>query len=429
MIDVCLIYLPKPFLRDPDAQAPLGLMYLAASLESRNRTVTIENYAPFNDAEAINHLPPAKLYGITVTSLEVLQANRFSGKIKRKYPDAKIVLGGPGVYATEYINFNVIDSACFGDGEYTIHDILHDAENNTLKQKYFGEIVENLDSLPLPSRHLLKDKQGGKIFAYGKNYTGEDASTIIVSSRGCAFQCAFCSAPRLTHNKKLRFRSPEEVAREMRHVKNTYGIKQFRFSDDMFTATKKRTLELCDAIGPENVYWRISCRVKPLDSEMLDAMYQAGCRELSFGIESFDDNVLSGLHKKSTSIDNINALELSAKHGFSTRILLMIRTPFQTPETIEHNKYWLSHVPFSIIACTAFIPIPGCDIWYNPDKYNIEILNRDLDLYNFYMYGRGGRRTIDPIIKIKSRDLYEFHRESEDFRDWLETDLKKINKG
>lgn len=430
MIDVILIYLPKPFLKQPDAQAPLGLMYIAASLEKHGKTVQIKNYASYSNEEAIENLPPAKLYGITATSLEIPQAGRFARMMKNKYIDAKIVVGGPGVYAFEgtgSINREGIDSAFYGEGEYAILDVLEDAIKDTMKFDYVGEAIEDLDALPFPARHLLKDKLGGNIFAYDSNYM-EGGSTVIISSRGCPFKCAFCSAPRLTHTNKLRFRSPKEVAREMQHVVSTYNIKQFRFSDDMFTAGRKRVFELCEEIGKLDTVWRISCRVKPLDEDMLKAMWDAGCRELSFGIESFDDKVLAGLKKGTTGADNVKALILADKLGFKSRMLFMIRTPFQTPETIKINKYWIQRVPFAIMACTAFVPIPGCDIWYNPDKYNIEILDRDLDKYNFYMFGPEGRVPIEPIIKIKNRNLDEFTKESEEFRDWA-YDFGKVNEG
>jgi len=423
--DVCLIYLPKPYLREPDAQAPLGLMYLASSLERYGKTVTIENYASYSDEKAIEYLPPANLYGITITAMEVLQANRFAKKIRSKFPKANIVVGGPGTICSEYIDFNYIDSVCVGDGEKTIHDIYVDAVTDNMRQLYVGETIQDLDCLEFPARHLLKNKQGGNIFAFGEKYKGND-STIIVSSRGCPFKCSFCTAPAL--NNGVRFRSPKAVAAEMKHVKDNFGISQFRFSDDMFTASKRRVIELCEAIGKEDVYWRISCRVDNLDKEILSLMYQAGCRELSFGIESFDDNVLKGLNKRATAIQNVLALEMSHDLGFKTRMLFMIRTPFQTKETIEINKFFIKRVPHSIIACTGFIPIPGSDIWENPDKYNIEILDRDLDKYNFYMFGPEGRRKLDPIIKIKDRSIEEFHKESEEFRDWLE-EYDRVNKG
>jgi len=416
--DVCLIYLPKPFLKQPDAQAPLGLMYLAAVLEEAGKTVVLKNYASFSDESAIDDLPYASLYGITITGLEVLQANRFSKLIKHKYKNAKICVGGPGTYSDEFIDFNCIDAAVQGDGEEIILKLLDHAKKNQLRQIYITGRVQNLDSLPLPARHLLVDRQGGNIFAHDKIYASGD-STIILSSRGCIMSCAFCSAPKMA-NGKIRCRSPKKVGDEIKHVVDNYGIRQFRFSDDMFTMSRQRVFELCEEIGKHNVFWRISCRVNPLDKDILKSLWDAGCRELSFGIESFDNAVLHGLNKKASSEDNQRALEMSAEHGFSVRVLFMIATPFQTRETININKKYIESTPFSIIACTQFIPIPGCDVWNNPDKYNIEILEKDLDKYNFYMFGPDGRRPIQPIIKIKDRPLDEFLKESEEFRDFLQ---------
>ena len=72
----------------------------------------------------------------------------------------------------------------------------------------------------------------------------------------------------------------------MKEVVKKYNIRQFRFSDDMFTANKNRAIELCKLISQLDVVWRISCRVKPFDIELAQALYDAGCVEISFGIES-----------------------------------------------------------------------------------------------------------------------------------------------
>jgi len=373
----------------------------------------------------IADLPRTFLYGITATSLEIPEANRTAKAIKEKYPDSKIILGGPGSYASDYIDYNFIDSILQGEGEKIIHEILDDVKNKKLRSVYISKPID-VNNNVLPARQLL-DNQGGNIFAYNKNYE-KGGSTVILSSRGCPFKCAFCSAPALTYSKKVRLREPALIRAEIQDVINKYGIKQFRFSDDMFTASKSHVLAVCDAIGDLDIVWRISCRVNPLDEEMLKAMKSAGCRELSFGIESFDDFVLRGLNKKATALENIRALNLAKEYGFKIRILFMIATPFQRPETIDININAIDSVPYDIIACTQFIPIPGCDIWKNPDKYNIEILDKNLDNYNFYMYDKKGRREIQPIIKIKDRPLDEFLKESERFRDFIE-EKGKVNKG
>jgi len=196
----------------------------------------------------------------------------------------------------------------------------------------------------------------------------------------------------------------------------------------MFTSRPRRVYEICELLGSLDIVWRISTRVNPFDKEMAQTMFEAGCKEVSFGVESFDDTVLKVLNKKATAKDNARALEIAKEVGMTTRVLFMIRTPGQTNKTVPTNIQWLSRVPYDIIACTSFVPIPGSDIWINPDKYDIEILNRNLDDYNFYFFGKDGENELKNIIKIKSRSLDEFNAESKAFRDYLK-DTGKLNQG
>jgi magnesium-protoporphyrin IX monomethyl ester (oxidative) cyclase len=229
-------------------------------------------------------------------------------------------------------------------------------------------------------------------------------------------------------NKGVRYRSAQSVYEEIKQVIETYGIRQFRFSDDMFTSRRQRVLEICELIGPLDITWRISTRVNPFDKELAKTMFEAGCREVSFGVESFDDAVLQVLNKKSTAEDNALALEIAKEVGMTTRVLFMIRTPGQTKDTVGTNIRWLNRVPYDIIACTSFVPLPGSDIWINPDNYDIEILNRNLDDYNFYFFGKGGENELKDIIRIKGRSLEELNSESQYFRDYLK-ETGKLNKG
>lgn len=239
---------------------------------------------------------------------------------------------------------------------------------------------------------------------------------------------SFLDLAMLGSNNGVRFRRPENICQEMKLVVQEFGIRQFRFSDDMFLADPKRVLRLCELIGPLDVFWRISTRVKPMSETLYRAMFEAGCKEVSFGVESFDEDVLNTLKKGTTPEDNAHALEVCHKIGLKTRILFMIRTPGQTARTVPRNMGWLKRVPYTIICCTSFVPIPGSDIWHNPDAYNIEILNRNLDDYNFYFFGSRGENEIKNIVKIKDRSLEEFNAESEDFRNYLKS-TDKLNEG
>jgi hypothetical protein len=106
----------------------------------------------------------------------------------------------------------------------------------------------------------------------------------------------------------------------------------------------------------------------------------------------------------------------------------MIRTPGQTARTVPINIEWLKKVPYNILCCTTFVPIPGSDVWNNPDDYGIEILNRNLDDYNFYFFGPEGENELKDIIKIKGRSLEELNEETIYFRDYLKS-TEKLNRG
>lgn len=426
-MNIVLIYLPQPYLKQPEAQFSIGLLYLASILKQNKINVQIKNYSSMSFEEAIFDLPEANIYGITSTSFEINMANRFSFMIKNKYPQSIVGIGGPGTCAEEFIDYKVVDFICQGEGENTILEICNDYKNKNIKKKYVGIPVHNLDSIPFPSRNMIT-KQGGNIFAYNKKYkTGE--STIVLTSRGCPFKCAFCASPFFTKlGQTVRYRSAQNVYEEIKEIIDYYNIREIRISDDMFTSNRERAFQICSLLSKLNIAWRISTRVKPFDKELAKLLYNSGCREISFGIESFDDNVLFLLNKKTTVKDNVEALNICEKIGINTRILLMIRTPGQTLSTIKKNIQWLKRVPYTIVSCTNFVPIPGSDIWYNPDKYNIIILDRNMDHYNFYSFGRKGENELFDIIKIKNRTLKEFNEESIMFKEYLKS-TGKLNLG
>jgi radical SAM superfamily enzyme YgiQ (UPF0313 family) len=92
------------------------------------------------------------------------------------------------------VDWNVTDNSCQGDGENAVIDIVKDFSN--LKKTYIGAKMANLDKVPFPAKGLLKDKLGENIFAYNKNYKAV-GSTVILTGRGCLFNCSFCTAPLL----------------------------------------------------------------------------------------------------------------------------------------------------------------------------------------------------------------------------------------
>jgi anaerobic magnesium-protoporphyrin IX monomethyl ester cyclase len=424
---IAWIYLPHPWLKEPEAQLPLGILYLASVTNQAGFVTYVYNYSGWTFESAINDLTEHDFFAITVTSLEIPMANRFGRAVKKAFPNSKLLIGGPGTITPDFIN-DSFDLIFIGEGEEQIVRILSSIHFLSYPIVHInGTAPKELDKLPFPARGQIQNKLGGNIFAFGKQYTGSQSTTIL-SSRGCPYHCAFCSAPR----SKVRFRDPGWVVAEMLYVYKRYGVSQFRFSDDTFTLDRNRVLQICKGIrnnfNDGEIAWRVSCRVKPIDDIMVSAMVEAGCKEFSFGIESFDQNVLNRLCKGVTVEDNINALKTVHRCGGKARVLFMIRTPGQSPSTVQINIDTLETVPYEIIACTTFAPLPGSAIWDHPNDFGIKILSRNLSEYNFYFYNKEGRNKIKRLFEYNDQDTELIEQQSEEFRTYLES-TGKLNKG
>ena len=199
---IAFIYLPHPWLKNPDAQLPLGILYLAALTKEAGYKTTIYNFSSYGDEDIAQTMEEHSFFAITATSLEIPMANHFGIEIKKLFPKCKLLIGGPGTITPEYID-KCFDLIYIGEAErdftsfldyFPMYRMTHVCENP----------VQNLDSLPFPARELIHGKLGGEIFAFGKHYTGQESTTII-SSRGCPYDCSFCAAPKV----KVRLRDPK----------------------------------------------------------------------------------------------------------------------------------------------------------------------------------------------------------------------------
>ena len=395
-----LINPPHFYLVNPNLRAPLGLLYIAAVLEDLKENVSVVNLSSKQLHEL--ELEEADVYGITCTSIDIKVVEDLSKIIKTKYPKSKVIVGGVGANSLLSENNKYIDCLVVGEAEDIMIHIIDKINNNDLSKTILCPKPQILNSLPFPARHLYE-------YSLPIN---------IISSRGCSWNCSFCSSPYL-YEHKVRFRNAFNIYREIRQLKKEYNTNYFIFEDDMLTIDKERLLCICFALKDLDIRWRAMIRVKPLDKEMLQAMKDAGCDEVAVGVESFDNNVLKALNKGTTVKDNIKALEMIHSVGIKIRLLLMIRTPGQTKETMELNKKYLQTVPYDLLACTMFTPIPLSDIYNNPTKYNIEILDRDPTNYNYSFYNKNGINELKPVFKIKNRSIKEFHNETIEFQNWL----------
>jgi len=396
---IALINPPMPYLVVPDQQAPLGLLYLSAMIKRHRSDVGIEvlNLSGSFVEEAAGSIGEFDVYGYTATCTDYLNVVGMSRLVRARFPKALQIIGGPhATLSNDEEMTRVFDSIFVGEAEHEILRFIDDFEMKRTRRFYFGEPGLDLDFLPFPDREALGKNQGGKVMV-----SQEGQSTVIMGSRGCPFNCAFCASNALW-TRNVRWRSVENLVEEIRHVINVHGVKTFRFSDDNMTSNKKRLLDFCDRVKDLGIRWRMSVRVDSLDDEVLKAVREAGCADVNLGVESFDPDVLVAMNKMVSPEDSIDAIQRVASHGINARLLMMISTPGETHwNTVKKNILCLEKLgdKFTIISLKTLVPFPGTDIWNDPKKYGVEIIDRNLRSFNYFMYEKGpdGKPVETPI--------------------------------
>lgn len=420
---LCCVAAPHSYLVNPTAQAPLGLLYVAAAAREMGGAdvsfVDLRAQQPEGgDWFAALELPEADIYGITGTCLDVRMVNMVARSIKARDRGARVVVGGPLSLSRELVDPDV-DSVVHGEGEYAILDVLRDWPR--LERDYFAERITELDSLPMPARDLLGGDLGGDVFAGGKEYFA-GGSTVLSTSRGCPSACHFCASVNIW-KRRVYYRSAASVAAEIDHVVDRYGVRQLRFSDDNLTCNRPRLEELCGVLLGKRIAWRCSIRVKPNDVEMFKMMKAAGCTEVCFGVESGDQNVLYALNKGTTVENNRIAIENAHTAGLDVRLLMMCGCPGETVRTVDRNVEFLESVAgkYDALALMNFAPLPGTRVASHPSECGCELLEDDIDKFNVVFYGPDGEHKWENLVRPVGLTVEQLSANKERMRQYVKS--------
>ena len=402
--DLCLINPPAPWLVQPHAQAPLGLLYVAAAARAQRQRVCIRNLAGAGMEPAEWRIEPARVYGITGTYLHVDAVNALANELKRREPDCRVIVGGPIHLSSDELDAGAVDTIVRGDGEKVIGDQVA-APGAPVVDGPPAEVEHGL----WPARDLWPGPFGGDVFIGRRRYFGSGSATIC-TTRGCPHACAFCAGPAL-RARTVRWRDPGDVVREMERIAIDYGVRQFRLTDEFFTCRPAHAYAVCEEIRRSGVFchgsaalapdlaWRASIGVRPNDVEMFRAMHAAGCREVAFGVESADPAVLDLLCRKGGPDDAARALANAREAGLRTKALLMVGLPGTTERTGELNAAFLAGATFDAVAMTVFTPMPGCAIHADPAAYGCRVIEERAHR-SVCAYGPQGRNDIRPTIEV-----------------------------
>ncbi|ROL58654.1 radical SAM protein, partial [Bacteroidetes/Chlorobi group bacterium ChocPot_Mid] len=368
MIDFLFFYHPhSSYEVNPTAQFGLGLLKLATWAKQLGSSVRVINAQGIKDKKYLDMIVDCKylmLYGCLIDAPIINEISKYN-RIRKK---AKYVfVGGPIGKSPEFLNLNNITALVDGFGE----DFVEDLHNGIIREGVIRipKLKMHIDEYPYPKRELLQGFYGGNIFI--KDEFNKGISSTILTSLGCYYHCAFCMSGGETFCQNYSMKRVKEEIEDCVRL----GIKHFRISDDNIINKKNRLEELCDILKFYNITWRASIRVKPSSVEMYRLMIESGCVELSFGIESGDQFVLDNLQKGTKVQWNTDAIRNAKKAGIGfVRALMMMGTPFETYDTLELNKQWITEADPDMVCLKIFVPYPGTPIFDNPTKYKCKLL-------------------------------------------------------
>jgi len=437
-----LVNPPQTYLSSPGVQPPIGLLYIAATVrEWTDWSVEVIDCSG-DDADEVAGIvedcltDEGDVIGFTCVSLDIPIVNDIAAELKNEGCRAKLIVGGVGATLSwDHLDGVVWDHIFVGEAELAVPEFLRGLEAGAPQDWIIlCEPPNNLDELPLPARDLLV-VQGGNIWARGRKLV-EGTSSVVLTARGCPNNCAFCSARAILRRlkdikfglKTLRKRNVNEVRREIELARDELNIRSLRFSDETFNADANRLEALCAALKDAGVLWRVSCRTRPSNVGMWARMRDAGCREVSFGVECADQRVLDLLDKRATVEDAAKAIKDAREAGLTVRALFMVGLPGETDETMELNKRFFKENPADLVSLTRFMPLPGTPIWNEPWKFGARLLVRDLKKYNFMTYCKDEENKIHDIIEYSGIPAKDVARHIAEMRQFL-TDEGLINHG
>ena len=381
---------------------PLGIAYIAAMLEKDGHKVkiidgpawaTVFGY-DFDELERdIRDFNP-DVIGVSASTSQIEHAKKAVAIAKAMNNDCMVILGGTLISSdpNALLSFEQADFGVYGEAELTFLEILKAVKSKKPVEGMEGviwrenggvkflkpKVITNLDQIPMPARHLLKMNIYRPSPA---NYRRLPATTII-TSRGCPYQCIFCSKP--TEGAAFRAHSAERVVDEIEHLVEKYGTRDIQVFDDTFSLIPSRVEKICKRIIERklDIGWNCMTRVDKIDPELLKLMKQAGCYEIGFGIESGSDRILQFI-KKATTTDIIRkGVKMTKEAGIDVRGFFMIGFPTETKDEILQTIEFAKELDVDVAQFMVATPYPGTEMW-EIAKQNGTI-SEDWNSFTFY---------------------------------------------
>ncbi|MBI4287986.1 MAG: radical SAM protein [Chloroflexi bacterium] len=360
----------------PPAFFPSGLGYIAQQILSAGHEVQVlEIWANgLIQDRVLEEIDKAKydLVGISAHSSQYAYVKWLSAELKKR-SSSPVILGGALATLTPEIvlEHSCVDICVVSEGEETVTELLEKPDSlDKTAGIYFkdaaGKIrkgpvrayTKDLDATPFPAWDFFP------MDVYLANCTVPGQSHLkainVIAGRGCPYSCHFCSKT----FTGARFRSVDNIMKEVLALKEKYGIKGLFFADELLLINKRRVYELCEAIEPLGLKWYCQGRVNLVDYELLKRMKKAGCVSVGYGVESGSQTILDNMKKETTVEQGIQALKVTAKVGLRAVVQMMYAYPGENQRTVQETVDFFKKAPHAgWMAFSITTPLPGTQLW------------------------------------------------------------------
>lgn len=369
---------------------PFFLAYTAALLERDGFRVSVIDAVPLNLVEedflrqAVEAKPDVILSepNTAVINDALLLARKLKGRT-----GAKIIFAGSHVtvFAKELLaDHEAVDFVLNGEYEFSALNLCRALRAESALASVAGltyrtaegqvlinppePLINPLDQLPPPARHLFPCNSKPAISAYYDGMFQHTPTAYMHTSRGCPYRCDFCVWVQVLYRgEPQRYFSPARIVDEMELLVKNYGVKEIYFDDDNFTSSKKHVRQLCAEIKSRrlSIAWSAMGDAIALSDELLECMADAGCIGLKFGLDSSNSTVLTAI-KKPLNVQRLDKLVAKAAGlGIKTHMTVVFGLTGETRATIEATFEYACKLDIDSVQFSMATPCPGTDFYNN----------------------------------------------------------------
>ena len=355
---------------------PLGIAFVSAACLEQGHDVQI--FDANVEKNPLQKLPKLMekfqpdVIGISFTSLLSESSHYTARLVKKILPSAFVVAGGyhPTIQPLEVMNDINFDAVVVGEGEITFLEWLKvyaskDRDYSSIKGLVFRknsqvivncarELIPDLDSPPFPAYSLLP------IARYNSMVSTRSPYVTFIRSRGCPFNCIFCGVQRM-FGKKYRVQSPHKTISEIDRLIKEFKIKEILFKDSDFLIDRNNVVKLCRLLIERkfDLIWSCNGRVDMIDEETALLMKQAGCKMITYGLESGNQRILNILRKDFTLEQVIKAIQITKSAKIQVTLNIILGAPLETKKTAQETMAFVKQLDPDYLNCAYLTAFPG----------------------------------------------------------------------